>query len=213
MPDADKGCGRLIGPYPCCTVITGDARELGHAIPPETVDLVFTDPPYSLPYLPLYGWLSTEAQRVLTPGAYLFAYGGAEHLPARLQQLSTALDYFWLFALLHHGAYPRMWHKKLMSGYKPVLVFTKGQPNTKRWMSTVHTSTKDKRFHRWGQGTAFPLKIIDMLTNPDDLVWDPFTGGGQIPTACQLLERHYLAFEIDPDEAHNARNRLRSMNT
>lgn len=42
-----EGCGRMIGPYPCCTVVCGDCLELMKAIPDGAVDAVITDPPYS----------------------------------------------------------------------------------------------------------------------------------------------------------------------
>ena len=39
-------------------IITGDARELAKDIPDNSIDLIFTDPPYAKEYIPLYGWLS-----------------------------------------------------------------------------------------------------------------------------------------------------------
>ena len=54
----------MIGPYELDRIITGDARELAKAIPDESVDLIFTDPPYPREFLPLYGWLAETAARV-----------------------------------------------------------------------------------------------------------------------------------------------------
>jgi predicted methyltransferase len=99
-----------LGPYALNSIITGDARELAGAIPDNSVDLIFTDPPYLKEFLPLYEWLAETAERILKPGGWLFAYGATEHLPNHLERMGQYLDYFWVFTLLHNGGYPRMWH-------------------------------------------------------------------------------------------------------
>ncbi len=190
-------------------ITTGDARELANQIPDASVEMIFTDPPYLREYLGLYGWLSETAMRVLKPGGYVFAYGAGEHLPETLRQmLSGGLTYFWTFALLHNGGYPRLWNKRLMSGYKPVLVFTKGAPRIVKWMSTVGAVSADKRFHEWGQGAGFALKVISMLTACGDVVLEPFSGGGTVAAVCKQLDRRFIAFEIDACAAEKSRLRL-----
>lgn len=199
----------MLGPYELNTIIAGDARELAKAIPDESVDLIFTDPPYLREFLWTYQFLTELGARVLRPGGYLFAYGAGEHMPARLAGMEAGgLKYFWTFVLLHNGGWPRMWNKRLMSGYKPVFVFTKGTVKPQHWMGTVHSDAMDKQFHEWGQGTGFPMKMIDILTDADAIVCDPFTGGGQVPAVCKMLGRNYLAFEIDPATASIARERI-----
>lgn len=191
------------------SVVTGDARELANAIPDESIDLIFTDPPYLKQFIPLYGWLAETGYRILKPGGYLYAYGAGEHMPEYLACMTNkGLDYFWTFALLHNGGYPRIWYKQLMSGYKPVFVFTKGKPNKLAWQATVCTDSADKRFHEWGQGAGMTVKTLELLTSPGDLILDPFCGGGTTPAACKITNRNYIAFEIDPDTAAKARGRI-----
>ena len=209
--------GPKLGPYPLGPsdvmnqgIYVGDARELSRDIPDDSVDMIFTDPPYLKKYLHLYGWLAEEASRILRPGGWLFAYGAGDHLPDHLRRMGEHLDFFWVFVLQHHGGYPRMWHKKLMSGYKPVMVYTKGQPSLNPWKATIHTDKKDKRFHKWGQGVGLALKMIEMLTRPDDIVLDPMCGGGTTLAACKMLGRRWLAFEIVPKMAGEARERIRN---
>ena len=197
-----------LGPYELNQIYTGDARELAKAIPDESVDLIFTDPPYPKEFLPLYGWLAEEAGRILRPGGWLFAYGAGEYLPDHLSRLGKHLNYFWVFVLLHNDGHPRMWHKRLFSGYKPVMVYTKGHPKLNPWKTTVYIDAKDKRFHKWGQGIILPLKMLEMLTGPDGIIFDPMCGGGTVPAACKMLGRRWLAFEIDPDTAEAARRRV-----
>ena len=93
----------LLGPNdtPENGIYTGDARELAKAIPDESVDLIFTDPPYSSEYLPLYRWAAKTANRILKPGGWFFIYGGGEHTPTILKGIEeSGLLYFWVFILL-----------------------------------------------------------------------------------------------------------------
>lgn len=190
-------------------ITTGDAKEVSRLIPDDSIDLIFTDPPYLKEFLHLYEWITETGSRVLKNGGWLFCYGAGEHMPASLAGMEgNGLDYFWTFILLHNGGYPRMWNKTLMSGYKPIFAYTKGKPRINKWMSTIHTDGMDKRFHAWGQGAGMAIKTIEMLTNPGDIVFDPFVGGGTTASACKILERNYIAFEIDPDVAELARNRV-----
>jgi len=191
-------------------IVTGDARVLAEMIPDESVDLIVTDPPYPREYLHLYRWLGEVGARVLRPGRYLFAYGAAEHLPEQIAALhESGLTYFWTDVLLHNGGFPRVWYKRLVSGYKPVYVLTRGAPGRLAWRSTFHVCRRDKRFHTWGQGEGYPFKVIEMLTDPGNVVLDPFCGGGTVPAVCKMLGRNHVAFEIDPDVAERARRRVR----
>jgi hypothetical protein len=193
-------------------IYTGAAQELAESVPSESVDMVFCDPPYTKEFIPhIYEWLGSATLRILKPGGYLFAYCGGEHMPASLAALDeSGLSYFWVFMLVHNGGYPRMWNKHLMSGYKPVFVFTKGKPTINPWMSTVHSDAMDKRYHGWGQGDGLAIKMINMLTVEGDVVFDPFAGGGTTSAAAKKLRRQYLAFEIEPEIASVARERLRN---
>ena len=39
-------CRRRVGPYRCCSVVRGDSTKLMAALPPRSVDMVWSDPPY-----------------------------------------------------------------------------------------------------------------------------------------------------------------------
>lgn len=187
----------------------GDARELTQKIPDESIDLILTDPPYDKEHIWTYEWTARLGERVLKPGSYLFIYNGSMYLPEVLKGMCKSnLNYHWQFVLLHRGGYPRMWHKRLFCGYKSILIFTKGKPAVRKWMSTVHSDEQDKRYHKWGQGTGFGIKMIDMLTEPGDLILDPFCGGGTTASICKMLNRQCITFEIDPDTAEIARQRI-----
>lgn len=55
------------------------------------------------------------------------------------------------------------------------------------------------------------MKFIgDAFCPPAGVVLDPFTGGGTVPAVCKMLGRKYLAFEIMPEVAELARERVRN---
>ena len=60
-------------------VYVGDFREKGHEIADNSVDLIFTDPPYAGEYVPLFGDLAQFAARVLIDGGSLITYTATTH--------------------------------------------------------------------------------------------------------------------------------------
>jgi hypothetical protein len=64
--------------------------------------------------------------------------------------------------------------------------------------------------HRWTKHPGFSSHATKAFSQPNAIVFDPFTGGGTVPAVCKMLQRRYLAFEIDPDTAELARERVRN---
>lgn len=83
----------------------GDARYIGAGIASDSVDLVFTDPPYLREYVPLYGWLAQWAARVLRPGGFLLAMAGGLYADAIMRLMSAHLTYYWTFHVRLTGSY------------------------------------------------------------------------------------------------------------
>jgi DNA modification methylase len=42
-------------------------------------------------------------------------------------------------------------------------------------------------------------RIIQLTTHPNDIVLDPFSGSGTVPTVSHLLDRSYIGIELNPD--------------
>lgn len=190
-------------------LIHGDAIKVMQNLPPESVDMIFTDPPYIKESIHIYGEMAREAQRVLKEGGYCVVYCGTEFLPQVFAQMSEYLNWFWMVALKHNSGNPRLWNKRIMVGYKPVLIFTKGKPTVKKWMCDLHKSdNQNKQFHEWEQGINFPIRFIGLLTKEKDLILDPFMGGGTFGAAAKLLRRSYIGIEIEEEAFNRARARI-----
>ena len=70
----------------------------------------------------------------------------------------------------------------------------------------AHTSSSN---HGWSKPPLILEYYIKGMSNGNNVLLDPFTGGGTVPAVCKMLGRRWLAFEIDPDVAERARERVR----
>ena len=209
-----KGCGRKIGPYDCCTIVTGDARELAKAIPDESVDLIFTDPPYSKEYLYLYAALFEIGARVLTPDGFLLTYAGGYWKDEVMAMARTHLDYFWDHFIVDGADSVIIWPRKIITRGKSILAYRRRGSNGLPVCNTLglwQGGGKDKRYHHWGQDENTARYYIGCFSSKGQAVLDPFCGGGTTLYACKKMGVHYLGFEIDPKVARQAGERV--MNT
>jgi DNA modification methylase len=195
-------------------ILTGDCHELIRAIPDESIDLVFTDPPYLREHLPLYGWLAKEAARVLKPGGFCLAMCGGVYLDEIMVMMREHLTYYWKYEIgLSGAAAGTVWlmgnKVPVLTRTKPLLAWVKGKggPRTGTY-GLFMGSGEDKRYHVWGQDEASTRYYIDCFSAQGDIVLDPFSGGGTTPAMCKVLQREWIAFEIEPDVASAARVRV-----
>ena len=192
-------------------IYTGDARELAESIPDESVDLIFTDPPYHAHNAYLFDILGEIAATVLKPGSMVLTLSGQAALTTCIGYLERHLDYYWLSSMPHSlGSIGRYHPKQMMCGGKPFLWFSKGEVPKHNYVFDTFLPKPDKRFHDWGQPAEWFLYYMNKLTELGNIILDPFTGGGTVPAVCKMLGRRWLAFEIDPATAERARERVRN---
>ena len=124
--------------------------------------------------------------------------------------MGSHLKYWWTFAIEFSGSQRAIHPRHVQNSWKPVLAFAKPPLKpTPEWLSDhLAGGGRDKDFHDWGQHKSEVQYLINRLTNPGDLVVDPFCGGGTIPMACKSTGRRWLATEIDRTTAMTARKRL-----
>ena len=191
----------------------GDFRKIGDKIPDASVDLIFTDPPYDRKAIELYDGLGEFAARVLRPGGSLIAYIGQIQLPDAVADLSKHLRYWWTCSCYHSGpSLLRMNEYGIVNGWKPMLWFvkeTRGDKTT--FVNDVATGSREKSHHEWQQSEAEARYFIELLTEKDGFVVDPFCGGGTTPAACIGLGRKWAAFEIDEANLARASERIKEI--
>lgn len=196
------------------TIYHGRAEDVLPMLEAGSIDLVFSDPPYPREFLPCYETLARESARLCKPGAFVFAYIGAETLPEVMALMAPHLTWFWLVNVRHDGSIPRLWYKRLMVMSKPVLCFTNGTvPQTDLpWSASDYISEgRDKNWHEWGQSIGFAIRQIILRSQPGDLVLDPFMGGGTTLRAAKNLSRRAIGVEMSEEHCETAVLRLSQM--
>lgn len=206
---AGKGSEMTLGPYELNTIITGDARELAKAIPDESVDLIFTDPVYDR--IDDYRWLAETAARVLKPDAACLSWYGIGLLDLSIEAMKIGgLLYRWDFSLFTTGT-GRFVGKNLKCFKSGCLWFDKNktsEPLYFVWDVQTGVTKSSINSHGWAKDESAIGNWMSAFTPVGAIVFDPFTGGGTVPAVCKMLGRNYLAFEIDPDTAERARERV-----
>ncbi len=185
-------------PADACKLFQADIRDGLPQISDESVDFIITDPPYSREYIPLYGELSKVAARVLKDGGSLVCMVGQSYLPEIVAELSKSMNYHWCMCYLTFGASPQLWQKRTNTFWKPLLWFVKGK-YTGDWNGNdvMQSTGNDKKFHQWGQSIGGMKDIVERLTNPNDVVLDPFLGGGTTGVTAILSGRKFIGADIE----------------
>ena len=194
---------------PNVTLFQGDFRFI--ELESESVDVILTDPPYAKAYLELYNDLAIKAADVLKPGGTLAVMVGQNYLPDIFKLMEVpGLSYRWTVAYLTPGGQsPQIWPKKINTFWKPVLLYTKDPEDEMRWIGDVSRSGgNDKDHHKWGQSVSGMIDLIDRLSNPGDLVLDPFMGAGTTGIAAIERGRKFIGIDLSEEAVTEARHRM-----
>lgn len=182
---------------PTIQIFERDFRELELAA--ASVDLIFTDPPYPAEFLDLWYDLGEFAARVLKPGHLLVAYSGQFHLPEVIQALCSHLEYVWSGSLVTPGDHTQIMQRKVRSWSKPILFFAAaGEPEWPWFEDTFESEGPSKDRHDWEQSEGAARHFLERLSEPGELVCDPFLGSGTTASAAATLGRDFIGCDVDP---------------
>jgi ParB-like chromosome segregation protein Spo0J len=182
-----------------------------------TVDAIITDPPYEREYDELWEPLGEVARRLLKPTGVLAVMCGT-----RLDLIDHArymLDKH--MKRRHIGVYltpGQRWRdqvEKVAIGWKPIFLYSHPDVDVsgRKWINDdVFTSSgtreQDTRFHHWGQNEFGIADLIRGLTEPGQLIVDPFLGGGTAAVVCRDLGRRFIGCDVDANAVSISRERL-----
>jgi site-specific DNA-methyltransferase (adenine-specific) len=174
------------------------------------LDAIITDPPYTEVALPLYAELACLAKRALAPHGLLAVMCGQSYLPAIYPAMAAEMPYRWTLAYLTPGGQAvQLWDRKVNTFWKPVLIFGAAT----EWLGDVVRSDvndNDKRFHDWGQSESGMADLIEKLTQPGQLVCDPFLGAGTTGVAAVRCGRRFIGGDLDAQCVATSRLRLQA---
>jgi len=212
-----------------------DAVGWLRAMPPESVDLVITDPAYEslekhravgtttrlkqskassnawFTVFPnaRFGELFAEVFRVLRPDTHFYLFCDAETMFVAKPEAERAGFRFWK---------PLVWDKRAIgmgyhyrARYELILFFEKG----KRRLNDLGVADiiTVPRVHR-GYPAEKPVKVSEVLvgqsSQPGEVVADPFMGSGSVGVAALRHGRRFLGTDLNPEAVRWTAGRLRT---
>ncbi len=211
----------------------GDAYKLMADVPPSTVDLILTDPPYNLRHYStgniklswrkdinndLAEWderdfnpldLVPEFKRILKPTGNIFAFTSYNLLGKWHEAFDPEFDTFQFMVWHKTNPVPKVRRAGFLNSCELIIcAWNKGHTwnfSNQRDMHNFFESPicmGKERFKDPLHPTQKPVKvlkhIINIASNPGDLVLDPFMGVGSSGVAALDLGRRFQGFEIDP---------------
>jgi 16S rRNA G966 N2-methylase RsmD len=179
----------------------------------NSVDLIFTDPPYDDKSVPLFDQAGEVAARVLKPGGSLVTYCGNAQCIKAANALSSHLRFWQPLCCLHSGPFSRLTEYGVIARFKPMLWFVKGTRSDKHtFIENGVTGQREKDHHEWQQAEAEAAYFIEALSPKGGLVVDFFAGSGTTIVAAQRLGRNAIGYEIDPKHHAAACKRIAGIN-
>jgi len=218
-----------IGPYSLNSIITGDARVLAQEIPPESVDLVLTDPPFGigfdygssytddpLTYLDFMQWIVEESNRVIKPGGFIFIF---QAMPRLRETWALCPATSRIFAACKN--FVQMRPIPVQFSTDPVIFWQKPgralQPHRGRdWhignqANTQARGLKDAGFHACPRPLDTIRYMVANFSPVGGLVLDWCMGSGTTAVAAVLEGRNFWGCEIEASTADHARARVQSL--
>jgi 16S rRNA G966 N2-methylase RsmD len=186
------------------TILYGDFRDVLKTIPSDSIDLIFTDPPYSKKDLDLVKDLFLLTSRVLKPSGFLAVMYGQNHLDEFFKvflENNNNLRYYWTISLNLPESRELLNTKNAVIGWKPIFIFQK-LPEVAvehRFRDRISEPKPDKGIYEWKQDLKSAVHVISSFSKDNDVVLDPMTGTGTTIEACLMLNRKCIAVEKDKE--------------
>lgn len=206
-------------------ITVGDARVLSDQIEDESIDFCLTDPIYQ--NIEDYLWLAQTAARVLKPDRALLAFCS----DIKMFSIKTLMDSICGLSFVKPFYYIVEAKGSKLSGYgiytwtTPALLYVKGKgwpkdrtgrhcPDTKiEQVVSIISRQRPKGKHKWNKNPEVLGSWIRAFTEPDEIVFDPFTGSAPIPYVALQERRSFIAFEKNSQTAVQAKKRLSAIQT
>lgn len=189
-------------------------RGLGHR--PGDVSLVWADPPWDALSLGVYPHLAEFAGAWLKPGGVLGVYPGTEFEDEANALLGRELVGFSKprkLVVVNNDA----GHGRVIGGFKScyqsILLFTKGEPTPRpvHYGDVIRTGREPKTYHDWQRTEKETTDWLTALTEPGQLVVDPFGGGFTTAACCLRLGLRCVSCDVVEEAVNVGTHRLKQV--
>jgi adenine specific DNA methylase Mod len=113
-------------------------------------------------------------------------------------------------SLYHTGATQLVYPRNVICTWKPIIVYRKGEPGKFQnpVVDSIANDYREKNFHDWGQGESAVGYLMKNFSDPNELVLEPFAGGGTTLKVAKDLKRKCIGIEIDSQYMDVIKSRL-----
>ena len=182
----------------------------------ESVDIIFTDPPYGQEYIPVYEELAQFAQHALKPGGHLLVMTGQAYLPDIVDRMKVAqrIKWHWMMAYRMPGSNAFIHARNVYNQQKPILWYVKDRSTLDcgiHDMPTAKEPDATNEYHDWGQSEEGATSVLARFAErvcPGGVVCDPFVGGGAFGVAAVKLGFQFIGADKSSGEIQVTRARL-----
>jgi hypothetical protein len=199
----------------------GDCFKVLRDIPDNSVRLFLTDVMFAKEFEKDHENLGRLMHEKLAPGGsglVMMGNGNSLSIGSAILRGGRSLKQHWECGAVYAGETSSFPNRMVINCWRPVYWFVKtgGDISSPKFVQTVGEDTfkllgKDTLYSEYGQKPESFTTLIERLTEPGDLVVDPFCGGGAIPAACQLLGRRCIGSEINTATFQNLVSRFFGM--
>ena len=188
----------------------GDCLKILVCFPKESIDLVFTDPPYQKKYIHYYCDTAKIANHLLKNNSFAIYYASDYWFDVTFPKMLNYLRFFYLYHLLLPGQNALVFPRNTIASAKTIIILKKGEPKPKRRIRNVviSPSRKTGELHKWQQSIEPALFFIENFSAESDIILDPFLGSGTTAVACEKLNRRWIGIEINEEYCKIAKERI-----
>ncbi len=193
---------------------TGDFQKALADLVDQSVDAIVTDPPYDNEGIPLYEPLGALCLRLLKPGRLAAVYCGHFQLDREMELLKKGgLTYMWHGAIVLAGLHTEVHVRKVNGLHRSVLFYSAGPYEPRGWLRDLvfaegRGGPDERPLHPWQQALEPVRHWVRQVSEPGELIVDPFLGSGTTAVAAVLEGRRFLGCDLDPACVETARCRL-----
>jgi len=197
-------------------LICGDSGEVLPRLSCDSVDLVFTDPPYPRKFKHTFQYLAEYCPKLMAKGASLVTITPHYLLEEVMDMFRGKLKYRWILDMDQESGK----HARMAMGievlWKPMLWYVKdsypsGRGFLRDKVSINGKAGQEKKNHKWEQDLEWCMYYIQRLCPPGGLVLDPYVGSGTTAIACKLLGLNFIGIDNDKNAIETTIKRLEEM--
>ena len=204
-------------------LLHGDCTKLMNGIPSESVDLIVTDPPYTMTKrgkscrprympnnignnvfdgdIPLPSIWFSECYRVLKNDTHFYTFCNINDLSEFLNVAAqVGFKLHNVIVMIKDTKMPNRWYLKYS---EMVLFFRKGKAKpindltSRDYMYVKMPTRKNGKVHITQKPLDFITKLVINSSDEDDIVLDPFMGSGTTGVAAIKSNRDFIGIEIN----------------